>query len=44
MNNESGNPNDWIIKDTEDERLEDMRKTFKQMGVLKPLKEVNYDE
>ena len=34
----SGTPSSWIIKDTNDKRLEDMRKDFKDAFLLKPIK------
>ncbi len=38
--NKSGNPDDWIIKDTGEERLEDMRETFKEIGVFMPVRNI----
>lgn len=34
----SGKPSSWIIKDTSDKRLEDMRNDFKDAFLLKPIK------
>lgn len=34
----SGIPSSWIIKDTNDKRLEDMRKDLKDAFLLKPIK------
>lgn len=38
QNDKSGTPSSWIIKETDDKRLEDMRKDFKEAFLLKPVK------